>query len=158
MVSSTSFSWLALYASTRSFACFSSGARVHRVSVLPSSTPSTPPSPVPPVAASSPPEADPHAASPSATRPASVVVATDLFHEVPRWCVISCLLVLVFEPLHLRPVLALRANTFSVTVSRCGALHLADPPLRRLVFDVLASTVSGVLASSLAPKLSEKVF
>ncbi|WP_194523158.1 hypothetical protein [Cellulosimicrobium sp. JZ28] len=85
-------------------------------------------------------------------------MATDLFHEVPRWCVISCLLVLVFEPLHLRPVLALRANTFSVTVSRCGALHLADPPLRRLVFDVLASTVSGVLASSLAPKPTEKVF
>jgi len=85
-------------------------------------------------------------------------VATDLRQEVPRWFFISCLLVLVFEPLHLRPVPALWANTFSVDVSRSGALHVAVRPLRRLVFDVLASTVSHVLASPLAPKPTEKVF
>jgi len=85
-------------------------------------------------------------------------VATDLFHEAPRWFFISCLLVLVFEPLHLCPVPALWANTFSVSVSRCSALHVADPPLRRLVFDVLASSASNVLATSPAPKPTEKVF
>lgn len=53
---------------------------------------------------------------------------------------------------------ALWANTFSVSVSRCGALHVADPPLRRLVFEVLASPASPPLATCVGTETNRKGF
>ena len=55
-------------------------------------------------------------------------------------------------------MLALGANTFSVLVSRCGALHVADPPLRRLVFEVLASPASPLLATCVGTETNRKGF
>jgi hypothetical protein len=71
-VSCTLFWWLALYASTSRFACFSSGALVHSVSVVPSSTPFGPAAAAAPPLGSPPPP--PQAATASiaaATAPAS---------------------------------------------------------------------------------------